>query len=328
MLGFDLDSLVYPLFVKAGINDREEVLSMPGVYRYSLAGLIDEVGALKDLGIHKVLLFGTGSARDERGYSAYKYGNIVSKAVTALKKHHPEVIIMTDVCLCAYTVHGHCGIIKSESPSVAIDNSATLPALANMALSHAVAGVDYVAPSAMADGQVRAIRRELDKSGYKDTRIMGYSAKFASGFYGPFRDATGSTPRFGDRRGYQLDPCDRKRALREIGDDIAEGADIVMVKPALSYLDIIREAKDKFGHTLAAYNVSGEYAMVKAGVKAGFWREAEIVSEILAGMRRAGADIIITYHARDIAEWARKDKFQGENKQGTEEELCRTKSSL
>lgn len=326
MPGFDLDSLVYPLFVKDGINDREEVLSMPGVYRYSLAGIIDEVGALKNLGIRKVLLFGTGSARDERGYSAYKYGNIISKVVTSLKKHHPEVTIMTDVCLCAYTSHGHCGIIKSESPSVLIDNSATLSALVNMALSHAVAGVDYVAPSAMADGQVGAIRRELDKNGYQDTRIMGYSAKFASGFYGPFRDAAGSGPKFGDRRGYQLDPSDGKQALKEIGDDIAEGADIVMVKPAMPYLDIIREAKDKFGHTLAAYNVSGEYAMVKAGVKAGFWREAEIVSEILTGVRRAGADIIITYHARDIAEWVRKGKFPDENKQGTEEELCRMES--
>lgn len=302
----DLDSLVYPLFVKEGTGIREAVSSMPGVFRYSPDTLLKEVEILRRLGINKILLFGLPAKRDELGSEACADGNIIACAVSLLKRSFPDVTIMTDVCLCAYTSHGHCGILKGAGPEASIDGEKTLLVLAKTAVLHAESGADYVAPSAMAKQQVRAIREALDNNGYRQTKIMGYSVKFASQFYGPFRDAAVSAPRFGDRRGYQLDYTDGERALKEIEDDIAEGADIVMVKPALAYLDIIREVKDGFKHPLAAYNVSGEYAMVKAGSKSGYWQEKEMVSEIISAVKRAGADIIVTYHAREIAEWQKK----------------------
>lgn len=301
-VGNDISSLIYPLFVKKGIGIKEEIASMPGIYRFSVDTLIEEVGFVYKRGIDKVLLFAVSDAKDEFGTSAYEQDNLISGSIIELKKNFPDLIIMTDICLCAYTSHGHCGILK-DSAKVYIDNEKTLKALAEMALSHAAAGADYVAPSAMAKQQVRAIRHALDRNGYKDTKIMGYSAKFASEFYGPFRDAARSAPRFGDRRGYQLSPDDRSAALKEVEEDIAEGADIIMIKPALGYLDIIRQARERFSHTLAAYNVSGEYAMVKAGTAFGYWDEQRMVNEIITSIKRAGADIIITYHARDIAKW-------------------------
>jgi len=303
-----LTSLVYPVFVRAGKGLRETIPSMPGIYRFSPDSLAKEAGQLRKLGIEKILLFGIPESKDRYGSAAYKEGNVVSETVRLLKQRFPELVIMTDVCLCAYTSHGHCGILKGRD----IYNSPTLEALTKTALSHARAGADYVAPSAMAEGQVGAIRRALDREGYRKTKIIGYSAKFASQFYGPFREAANSAPEFGDRRRYQLNWNGREHALSEIEDDINEGADIVMVKPALAYLDIVREAKDKFKHTLAVYNVSGEYAMVKAGARSGYWNEKETVFEIITAIKRAGADIIITYHARDIAKWLKQKQVQNE----------------
>ncbi|NQT22747.1 MAG: porphobilinogen synthase [Candidatus Omnitrophica bacterium] len=308
----DLNRLIYPLFVISGEGVREAISSMPGIYRFSPDILVEEVDRLQSFGITKVLLFGVTKEKDEFGQSAHEEGNIIASAVKLLKKQFPHIIIMTDVCLCAYTSHGHCGVLKTNAAS--IDKIATLSALAKMAVSHASAGADYVAPSAMTQGQVLAIRQVLDKNGYKDTKIMGYSVKFASQFYGPFREAANSAPQFGDRREYQIDCLDRDRASKEVKDDISEGADIVMIKPALAYLDIIREIRDSFAHTLAAYNVSGEYAMVKAGAQAGYWDEKKIVFEIINSIHRAGADLIITYHARDIARWM-KEKTNNEKTQ-------------
>ncbi len=302
---FKLTSLVYPVFLKAGKGLCEVITSMPGIYRYSPDALLEEVDELQKLGIEKILLFGLPEEKDDFGSAAYKEGNIISDTVKLLKQRFPKLIVITDVCLCGYTSHGHCGILKSKKP-LSIDKKPTLSALARIAVSHAAAGVDYVAPSAMAKGQVRAIRAALNKEGYAKTKIMGYSAKFVSQFYGPSRDAADSAPKFGNRRGYQLDNADRGRALARVEDDIAEGADIIMVKPALGYLDIIRDVKNKFKHTLAAYNVSGEYAMVKAGSRAGYWDEKKMVFEIITAIQRAGADIIITYHARDIAKWLKE----------------------
>jgi len=301
-----LDSLIYPLFVKGGTGIKEGVISMPGIYRFSVDTLVEEVGRLKTRGLNKILLFGVSEGKDEHGTLAYADDNIVSNAVKLIKEYFPRTVIMTDVCLCAYTSHGHCGILKNTGRGVDVDKEKTLSALAKMSVSHAASGADYVAPSAMAEQQVRVIRDGLDEKGYNKTKIMGYSAKFASQFYGPFRDIADSAPRFGDRRGYQLCHTDRACALREIEEDITEGADIVMVKPALGYLDIVREVKDKFNYPTAVYNVSGEYAIVKAGVKLGYWDEREIVTEIISGLKRAGADRIITYHARDIADWLKK----------------------
>ena len=307
----DIDTLVYPLFVKRGSSIKEPIPSMPGVYRFSPDMILIEVERARESGIKKILLFGLPKDKDEYATMAYKDGNIVSETVALIKKRIPDIQIMTDVCLCAYTAHGHCGVLKERKgrdDAVHIDNEATLNLLAKIAVSHAAAGADYVAPSAMQVGQVRVIRAALDKNGYRDVKIMGYSAKFASQFYGPFRDAADSAPKFGDRMGYQLDHNDRESAFKRIERDIKEGADIVMVKPALAYLDIIREAKVFFRHPMAVYNVSGEYAMVKAGAKSGYWDEEKIVLEIIAGMRRAGADLIITYHAYDIARWSKKRK--------------------
>jgi len=303
----DLDSLVYPLFITDGKLIRKEVPSMPGIYRISIDVLKREINEIRKLGITSVLLFGVTKKKDKKASAAYAKGNIITSATAFLKSEFPKLKVVTDVCLCAYTLSGHCGILKENSRE--IDHNKTLETLSKMALSHAEAGADYVAPSAMAKKQVFNIRKTLDANGYVTTKIMGYSAKFSSQFYGPFRDAANSAPRFGNRRKYQLDYSDRQRALQEIDDDIKEGADIVMVKPALCYLDIIREAKNRFNHALAAYNVSGEYAMIKSGASSGYWDEKEIVYEVIASIKRAGAKIIITYHARDIAKWKKKGQL-------------------
>ncbi|MEW6075358.1 MAG: porphobilinogen synthase, partial [Candidatus Omnitrophota bacterium] len=296
--------LVYPLFIKDGKDMREKISSMSGIYRFSPDAVVREAREAARHGVRTVLLFGVPDKKDIDGTDAYKKDAAVASAVRKLKREIPGLIVMTDVCLCAYTSHGHCGIIRSGQKTIA--HKSTLAALSKMALSHAEAGADYVAPSAMAKGQVSAIKKALDVHGFKNTKIMGYSAKFASSFYGPFRDAAGSFPKFGDRSGYQLDYKDAEKALNEISDDIEEGADIVMVKPALAYLDIIFRAKAKFKTKLAAYNVSGEYAFVKHGARFGYWDERKIVFEIVSSIKRAGADLIITYHAKDIAKWLNK----------------------
>jgi len=299
-----VDELIYPLFVKRGVGMREDILSMPGVFRFSPDILVEEVSKLEKIWLKRFLVFGVPDEKDWQASGAYKENNIVSESVRSLKLHFPNISIITDVCLCAYTSYGHCGVVNRGSKT--IDSVATLGLLADMALSHAQAGADFVAPSAMAKNQVKAIRSALDKNGYSQTKILGYSAKFASNFYGPFRAVANSAPKFGDRRGYQLDYTKSESALAKIKQDIKEGADIVMIKPSFSYLDIVRDVKNKFNHPLAVYNVSGEYAAVKDGVKNGFWDEREIVSEIISSIKRAGADFIITYHAKDIAHWLKQ----------------------
>ncbi|MDP3788979.1 MAG: porphobilinogen synthase [Candidatus Omnitrophota bacterium] len=312
MVKIKKEDLVMPYFVIAGAHKKEPVVSMPGIARLSIDNLLKDILKALASGIKAVLLFGIcpRGRKDVEGSYAYSADSVVAQAVKAVKKAVRDITVITDVCLCAYTSHGHCGVLKG--PGREIDSKKTLKALSNMALRHAEAGADYVAPSAMAKKQVAAIRKALDKNGFRRTKIMGYSAKFASNFYGPFRNAAGSAPEFGDRSGYQLDYKDRAGAIKEIETDIKEGADIVMVKPALSYLDIIKEAGTKFRHPLAAYNVSGEYAMVKAycrslgpGAKV---QEAEkkLVLEILTGIKRAGADLIISYHAKDAAKWLKQ----------------------
>jgi porphobilinogen synthase len=293
-------AFILPYFVVGGRDKREVMKNFPGVFRFSVDRLIKEADACLKLGLDKILLFGVPGKKDGLGSTAYEKNSIVAQAVREIKKEFPGIVVMTDVCLCAYTTHGHCGVLKSD---YRIDNGRTLEALAKMALRHADAGADWVAPSAMAKKQVAAIRAALDKNGFEKTKILGYSAKFASNFYGPFRQAADSAPAFGDRSGYQLDCGDTKAALNEIGADIKEGADMAMVKPALSYLDIVRLAKQEFGFPLAAYNVSGEYAFVKYGAKTGLWDEKKMVFEVLTSIKRAGADLIITYHAKDIARW-------------------------
>ncbi len=300
----NISSLIYPLFIVKGKNKKEPINSMSGIFRMSKDTLLKEIEELKVLGINKILLFGIPDKKDDDATEAYKDNNIISEAVKLIKSNFPSMNVMTDICLCAYISHGHCGILDKQN----IDNKKTLLTLSKIALSHACAGADYVAPSAMATNQVAAIRKELNHNGFQNTGIMGYSAKFASAFYGPFREAANSAPKFGDRRAYQLDYRDKESALKKVQDDINQGADIVMVKPALSYLDIIKEVKDKFNHPLAAYNVSGEYSMVKLGVQQGFFNERKIVTEIITGIKRAGADMIITYHAKDLADWSRNEK--------------------
>ena len=303
----DPKDLIYPLFVKEGRDVREEIESMPGVYRLSPDVLSEEIKEISRLGLNKVLIFGVPDKKDEQGSASYVRDNIVAAAVRLVKEHAPGITVMTDVCLCAYTSHGHCGIIRPQTTDHGpqknweIDREATLDTLGRIAVTHAAAGADYVAPSAMTKGQVGTIRKALDSNGYEDVKIMAYSAKFASKAYGPFRNVADSAPRFGDRKGYQLDHSSTEEALARIEKDISEGADIVMVKPALWYLDIVKEAKTRISIPLAVYNVSGEYAMVKEGAKAGLWDEEEIVDEIVSSMRRAGADLIITYHAKEIA---------------------------
>jgi porphobilinogen synthase len=315
---------VYPLFVVTGSGVRNAIPSMPGQCQLSVDQLAAEAAELRSLGIPAVLLFGIPSAKDEQGSAAYAPDGIVQQAVRALKQADPGLLVITDVCLCEYTSHGHCGVLaplpstsageRNSTPDAStfrlgsgsqpeVDNDATLPLLARTALSHAQAGADMVAPSAMMDGQVAAIRDALDESGFPHIPIMAYSAKYASAFYGPFREAAESAPQFGDRRGYQMDPANVREALREIEADIEEGADIVMVKPALAYLDVISRARDCCDLPLAAYNVSGEYAMIKAAAANGWLDERRVTLEVLTAIKRAGADIIITYHAKEAARW-------------------------
>ena len=295
--------LVLPLFVESavsGANGRRAIASMPGVDRLSISAAVQEAGAAHALGLPAVLLFGIPEHKDAEGSGAYDDEGIVQLATRAIKDAHPELLVMTDVCLCEYTDHGHCGLVRADG---AVDNDASVELLARTAVSHARAGADIVAPSDMMDGRVGAIRAALDEEGLVDTPIVAYSAKFASAFYGPFREAAGSTPAFGDRRAYQLDPANGDEALREALLDVQEGADVIMVKPALAYLDVIRRVKDATRLPVAAYNVSGEYAMVKAAAAAGALDERTAVIEMLTSIRRAGADIVITYHAKDAATW-------------------------
>ena len=291
---------VYPMFVAHGVDRREPIATMPGVDRLSIAHAVAEAGQAKGLGIPAVLLFGIPAAKDEEGSGAWDEEGIVQLATRAIKEAHPELLVICDLCLCEYTSHGHCGLLRADG---AVDNDATLDLLARTAVSQARAGADIIAPSDMMDGRVGSIRAALDDDGLTDTPILAYSAKFASAFYGPFRDAADSTPAFGDRRGYQMDPANGAEAVRESLEDMEEGADILMVKPALPYLDVIRRVKDATAMPLAAYNVSGEYAMLKAAAAAGYLDEQAAVLEALTSIRRAGADIIITYHAKDAAAW-------------------------
>jgi len=292
-----VDDLIYPLFVAPGLNVKDEILSMPGNYRWSIDRLPAEMEEIATLGIPAVLLFGIPEAKDEVGSEGYADDGIVQQAVRKIEEAVPELIVITDVCLCENTSHGHCGVIHDGE----VQNDPTLRLLAKAAVSHAAAGADIVAPSDMMDGRVAAIRSALDANGFEMTPILSYAAKYASAFYGPFRDAADSAPQFGDRRGYQMDPPNRREALREVQLDIDEGADMVMVKPALSYLDIIREVRDMTDVPVAAYNVSGEYSMVKAAAQMGWLDELRAALEILTSIKRAGADLILTYWAKDVA---------------------------
>jgi len=294
-----VDRLVLPLFVRPGEGVRRPIVSMPGNFQCSVDELVADCREAADLGIPAVLLFGIPSSKDAEGSEGYAADGIVQQAVRAVKDAVPDLVVVTDVCLCEYTDHGHCGVIRDGE----VDNDATLELLARMALSHVEAGADMVAPSDMMDGRVGTIRAALDDEGFESVPIMAYAAKYASSFYGPFRDAAESPPQFGDRRGYQMDPANGDEALREVALDIDEGADIVMVKPALAYLDVIWRVKEAFGMPVAAYNVSGEFAMVKAAAANGWIDERSVALEILTSIRRAGADILITYHARDAARW-------------------------
>jgi porphobilinogen synthase len=298
-----IDDFVYPMFVIYGKEVRNPIRSMPEVYQFSIDNLVKEVRAVGKLSIPAILLFGIPETKDAVGSSAYDPNGIVQEATRGVKNACPELLVITDVCLCEYTDHGHCGPIDINHPNPNVANDATLDLIAKTALSHVQSGADMVAPSGMMDGQVKAIRTELDSNGFDHIPIMAYSAKYASFFYGPFRDAAESAPQLGDRRGYQMDIANSDEALREVRLDIEEGADIVMVKPALSYLDIIRRVKEDFGCPLAAYNVSGEYSMVKAAAEKGWIDEKRIALEILTSIKRAGADIILTYFAKDFARW-------------------------
>ena len=283
---------------KAG---REPIGALPGVDRLSISAAVEEAGAAQALGLPAVLLFGIPDRKDAEGTGAYDDEGIVQLATRAIKDAHPDLLVMTDVCLCEYTDHGHCGLV--DAPTAHVDNDSSVELIARAAVSHARAGADVVAPSDMMDGRIGAVRAALDEEGFADTPIVAYSAKFASAFYGPFREAAGSTPAFGDRRAYQMDPANGDEAVREALLDVQEGADVVMVKPALAYLDVIRRVKDATHMPVAAYNVSGEYAMVKAGAAAGALDERAVVLETLTSIRRAGADIIISYHSKDAALW-------------------------
>jgi len=296
----DAGDLIYPLFVVPGAGIREEIGSMPGVFHLSIDQLEAEAAELLGLGIPAVILFGLPESKDEAGTGAFAQDGIVQMAIRELKEKAPELYVITDVCMCEYTSHGHCGAVDEHG---CVLNDVTLEMLAMTAVSHAEAGADMVAPSDMMDGRVAAIRAALDAEGYSDIPIMAYSAKYASGYYGPFREAADSAPAFGDRAGYQMDPANGDEAIREAALDVDEGADIVMVKPALAYMDIIRRVKDDFGMPTAAYNVSGEYAMVKAAAANGWIDEKRVVLETLTGFKRAGADLILTYHAKDAARW-------------------------
>jgi porphobilinogen synthase len=290
-------NLIYPLFVGPGKDRAQPVSSMPGVAQLSVDRAVIECQEVRALGIPAVILFGIPEHKDSLGTEAYADTGVVQQAIRAIKEKLPELLVITDVCLCEYTDHGHCGVVKNGD----VDNDATLELLAKEALSHARAGADIVGPSDMMDGRVGAIRQALDQNGFENVAIMAYAAKYASGFYGPFREAAESTPQFGDRRSYQMDPANGDEALREVAMDIREGADIVMVKPALAYLDVIYRVKQKFGYPVAAYNVSGEYSMIKAAGQNGWVDEARVMVEVLLSIRRAGADMILTYFAKDLA---------------------------
>jgi len=315
------EKLVAPLFV-SNKKGKQAIPSMPGLFRLGIAEAAAEAKRLAELGIGGLLLFGIPASKDAQGTQAHAAGGVVQQAVHAIKKAAPGIAVITDVCLCEYTSHGHCGLIRGRSikghtslsrvsqsgASPSVDNDATLPLLAEIAVSHVRAGADMVAPSAMMDGQVAAIRRGLDEAGFAQAPVLSYSAKFASALYGPFRDAAGSVPQFGDRRGYQMDPPNAEEALRETALDIQEGADIVMVKPALVCLDLLRAIKEKFHWPTAAYQVSGEYSLVKAAAAKGWVDEKRLVLEFAAAIRRAGADILITYYAKELAGWLQKEK--------------------
>jgi porphobilinogen synthase len=293
--------LIQPAFVVAGEGIREGVDSMPGVERFSISGLVEEAGEITAAGVGAILLFGVPAAKDESGSGAYDDEGIVQMAVRALKEAHPDLVVITDVCLCEYTSHGHCGFVRDGE----VDNDISVELLAKTAISHAAAGADAVAPSDMMDGRVGSIRFQLDEEGHPDTPIVAYSAKYASAFYGPFRDAADSTPEFGDRRGYQMDPANAEEAVREAELDLDEGADMVMVKPATPYLDVVRRVKDATRAPVAAYHVSGEYSMLKAAAANGWIDERQAVLETLTSIRRAGADAIVTYYAKEAAPWLR-----------------------
>jgi len=295
----EVGDLIYPLFIVEGNKIRQEISSMPGQFRLSSDLLPKEVEDITRLGIPAIILFGIPQKKDEVGSSAYHPKGVIQQAIRAIKKATPELLVITDVCLCEYTSHGHCGLVVDGY----VDNDKTLELLAKTALSHVEAGADIVAPSDMMDGRVKAIRQMLDGNGFQNIPVMAYAAKYASAFYGPFREAAESAPQFGDRRSYQMDSANWREALREVEQDIAEGADIIMVKPALPYLDVIRKVRDTFNHPLAAYSVSGEYAMVKAAAQQGWLDEKGIVLEMLTAIKRAGADIIITYYAKEAASW-------------------------
>lgn len=297
-----VDDLIYPMFVVPGQGIKEEVPSMPGVYRFSPDELVKEAREVEELGIPAIILFGIPEAKDESASEAYAENGIIQRALRNLKKELGELVLITDVCLCEYMSHGHCGVIKDGE----VNNDITLELLAKTAVSHVKAGADMVAPSDMMDGRVAAIRANLDENGFNETPILAYAAKYASSFYGPFRDAAESAPQFSDRRSYQMDPPNVLEAMREVALDIEEGADIVMVKPALAYLDVIKVVKEELGYPTAAYNVSGEYAMVKAASLRGWIDEKRIAMELLTSIKRAGADLILTYHAKDVARWLKE----------------------
>jgi porphobilinogen synthase len=292
-------NLIYPMFVCPGTKVRKEVSSMPGVFQQSADQIVEEAREVESLGIPGIILFGLPESKDPRGASSLHAQGVVQLAIEAIRKANLKLLVLTDVCLCEYTDHGHCGVIENGE----VANDPTLEILAKQALSHARAGADIVAPSDMMDGRVAAIREMLDEHKFENIAILSYAAKYCSGFYGPFREAAQSAPQFGDRRSYQMDPANAREALKEVELDLEEGADMVMVKPALAYLDVIRRVRDRFDVSVAAYNVSGEYAMVKAAAQNGWLDEKRVVLEILTGIQRAGADILLTYHAKDAARW-------------------------
>ncbi|MFF2755077.1 porphobilinogen synthase [Psychrobacillus sp. NPDC058041] len=294
------EDLIYPIFVAEGENIKNEVASMPGVYQFSLDRLGEEVDEVVDLGIPSVILFGLPKEKDAVGTQAFHDHGIVQEGIRLIKDRHPHLVVIADTCLCEYTDHGHCGVVDANEQ---ILNDPSLDLLAKTAVSQAQAGADIIAPSNMMDGFVTAIRQGLDEAGFADVPIMSYAVKYASAYYGPFRDAADGAPKFGDRKTYQMDYANRMEAIREAASDVEEGADFLIVKPALAYLDIIRDVKNNFATPIVAYNVSGEYAMVKAAAANGWINEKEIVLESLTGMKRAGADIILTYHAKDVARW-------------------------
>lgn len=299
------DTLIYPLFVVEGVNIKEEISSMPGQYRYSIDRIGEELDRICDSGVKSILLFGIPKHKDACGSSAWAEDGVVQKALIYIKKNYPGLYCITDVCMCEYTSHGHCGILDGKT----VDNDKTLEVLSKTALSHAKAGADMVAPSDMMDGRIQAIRNTLDGNGFVNTPIMSYAVKYASSFYGPFREAAGSTPEFGDRKGYQMDYHNRREAIREAELDCKEGADILMVKPALAFLDIVRDIRESFDKPLAAYSVSGEYAMIKAAAAAGYIDEASIVCESTVSVYRAGADMLITYYAKEIAKYIKEGRM-------------------